>query len=192
MTRLLRKTAKPGDICILLIPVATELRALRQQQAVLQAQYGGRIYEDIHLTCQRFTPPGEGTLADVVQYLTENFSCLPAFPLFADVLAQFYSAFWQTYVLRWQVQETPKWRAFRTAVETTLKAIDCPPHYTPEQRATCSALEMNGEVTLNTDASLTLPCHLFTAKQIIFSQIKAPNAFEILGQVELSTDREAK
>lgn len=43
MTRLLRETAKPGDICILLIPTATELRVLRQQQAVLQAQYGGRI-----------------------------------------------------------------------------------------------------------------------------------------------------
>jgi hypothetical protein len=43
MTRLPRKTAKPGDICILLFPTATELRVLRQQQAVLQAQYGGRI-----------------------------------------------------------------------------------------------------------------------------------------------------
>lgn len=145
MTRLTRKTAKPGDICILLIPTATELRVLRQQQVVLQAQYGGRIYEDIHVTCQRFTLPGEGTLADVVQYLIENFSCLPAFPLFADSLARFYSAFWQTYVLRWQVQKTPGWRAFRAALEMTLKAIDCLPHYAPEQRATCSALEMNGK-----------------------------------------------
>ena len=183
----LRTTARPGDLFILLFPTEAELPLLRRYQSTLQAQYGGRIYEELHITVQRFAPSPAQKLPDVLQALTSHVAQVQAFPIFAAALAQFYAAFWGTYVLRWRIQETPAWRAFRSQVETLLQSINCPPHYPSAQASTCSALETDDAVSLAPCSELSFPCYLFTARHIVISRMERPGQFEHLASVMLRT-----
>lgn len=180
------RVAQPGDICLLLTPAARELQRLRSHQIKLQARYGGKIFEHIHITCQRLSLDREHNTFEFIDQLDKRVKWLKPFPLHADNIIQFYAPFWQTQVLRWRIQETEPWMKFKYNLLDILSEMDSPSHYDRIRRATCTALVLDSDENMDLSEMLpTFPLHLFTASQIEISRIKKPNDFEYLGTVEL-------
>ena len=73
-----------------------------------------------------------------------------------------------------------------------LAAIDCLPHYSIEEPATCTALEMDVGRKVDDGSIPGLPCCLFSARRITLSQVakvgKRERQFEILATVNLPAD----
>jgi hypothetical protein len=180
------RVAQPGDILFLLTPAARELQRLRSHQIKLQARYGGKIFEHIHITCQRVSLDGEHTTFEFIEQLDKRVKSLKTFPLFADNIIQFYAPFWQTQMLRWRIQDTDPWMKFKYDLRDILSAMNSPSHYDRIRRATCTALVLDSDVNMDLSEMLpTFPLHLFMASQIEISRINKQNDFEYLGTVEL-------
>jgi hypothetical protein len=180
------RVAQPGDIFILLVPPAQELHQLRQWQAELQARYGGEPVSHIHVTSQRFTPH-QGQLEErCVEQVISDLQGIPSFSLNTDMLVHFYAPYWNTNVLRWRVQETSAYAEFRDILDETLLKIDCPSHFNRQRHATCTLLNLDHEVDLKDNPpNRQYPAHLFTAREVLISQLVENDDFHILETVRL-------
>ena len=180
------RLAQPGDIFILLVPVAQDLQVLRQKQAELQAQCGGQIVDHVHITCQRFTPNHEQIAATCVATLTEEIGAFAPFPVFSDGLAQFRAPYWQTQVLRWRIQETEAWKSFRLFLDQSLAKHGCPSHFSRQRHSTCTTLSLDAKVNPEDCANNTsFPFRLFTAREVVISQLTENGQFAVLEIIEL-------
>ena len=182
------RPAQAGDIFILLEPAPDELAKIREYQRGLQRLFGGRIYENIHVTCQRFTLRGNFAKSDMIRHLVECLSNFPPFPIIADSLVLVHPPFWQSYMLRWKIRMTGEWWSFVESIDNMLEPIGCLPHYSIEEPATCTALEMDSETAVEGCSAPGLPCCLFSARRFTLSQIKHEREFEILAMTNMSTD----
>lgn len=180
------RAAKAGDICVLLMPDKAEWVTIRKSQEALAEAFGGWVVPEVHITCQRFNPEGVGEIHGLLPGLVERIGRLPSFPIFADGLAQLYASFWQTYVLRWQVQETPAWTQFIAGLDESLRQGGLDLHYPHDKPFTCSALDLINPVQLQYAPRTTYPRLLFHARRVVFSRILGLNDFETLGAAELS------
>ena len=191
----LARPAQAGDLFILLEPVPDELANIREYQRDLQHLFGGRIYENVHVTCQRFTLQDDGSKSDTVHHLVESLSHFHPFSIMTDSLVMVHPPFWQSYMLRWKIRMTEEWWAFVESINSVLEAIECFPHYSIEEPATCTALEMDVEKNVADGSMLGLPCCLFSAQRITLSQLtkvgKHEREFEILATVHLSAEAKA-
>ena len=179
--------AQQGDICLILEPTEHELLKLRQRQACLQARFGGQIYPKLHVTCQRFATADERRLTAVLVAFDAALSSVTPFQIETESLALFYAPFWGSHVLKWVVQPSPSWLAFRAACEDTLVEMGCAPHYPSEQPATCTALVQVPMVAVDELAEhLGAPFALFGARRVILSQIEGSGGFTILREYDLS------
>ena len=187
MVYIKQRVAKPGDVFILLVPSAQELHLLHQWQLELQARYGGQIVNHIHITSQRFTPRLGVLERSCIQYLKEVLESIPSFPIITDMVIQFFAYYWDTHVLRWRVQETDAYTKFRDVLDMTLTKIDCPPHFDRLRYTSCTALNLNGEVDQEPHPpTRTLPADLFTARDLLISQLVGSNEFKIIETITLS------
>ena len=123
------RTARPGDVCVLLEPGEEEVHALRQRQAALQARFGGRPHARVHLTCQRFELPERVPPADLIQRLAKRLAGMSPTPIIATSLVQFESPFWGTRLLRWRIEPTDPLRRFQATLEAALASLGIAPHY---------------------------------------------------------------
>jgi hypothetical protein len=180
------RVAQPGDIFILLVPPAQELHLLRQWQTDLKTLFGGSPVDHLHVTCQRFTPSAGKPDQLCISELKSELKNVKAFTLFADKVIQFHAPYWQTYVLRWRIQITPNFVQFRQCLEQILENIDCPSHFNRERHASCTALNLAEQVSLD-DKLLgpVFPKALFTVKELVISQLQANHQFEILETIQL-------
>jgi hypothetical protein len=181
------RVAFPGDTFILLAPSAQELHLLQQKQTEFQSQYGGKIVDYIHITCERFTPKRTDFPNECSAVLKHHISNLEPFPVFADALIQFHAPYWRNHVLRWRIQESASWENFRTVLAKTLKGIACPSHFDRYRRSTCSILTLEQAVPLmEKQHKLNFPQKLFTAQKVRISQLKENYEFEIIETIQLS------
>ena len=184
------RAARPGDVCVLLEPSEDEAVNLRQRQMSLQALFGGRLHESVHLTCQRFELHDECLLPDLIRHLGSKLVAVQPFPIVAVSLVQLTHPFWQSRLLRWRIQGTSELQRFGTIVEGTLVTMRITPHflYTSGWKPTLvTALEAIPEVDLaGYLGDIPLPHHLFVARQVVLSRIKGRKEFEILGTIQLS------
>lgn len=179
--------AQPGDICIILEPTEHEVLKLRQRQACLQARFGGQIYPKLHVTCQRFAIADGERQREVLDAFEEVLSSTQPFQIDTASLALFYAPFWQSHVLKWVVQPSRSWLAFRSACEDVLDRLGCAPHYPTGQQATCTALVQVPCVSVEELAEhLGDPFALFGARSVVLSQIEGAGQFSILGSYALS------
>ncbi len=186
MTSSNRRIAQPGDIFLLLVPSAQELHLLRQWQAELQDRYGGWIVDHVHVTSQRFTPRQDQHAEPCIDPLIEELQKLKTFPIFTDMLIQFYSPFGGTHVLRWRVKETDYYAEFRDKLDNILLKINCPSHFDRLRHATCTALNLEHKVELTAKTpGRIFPAHLFNAREILISQLTDKNNFNILETIIL-------
>ena len=187
------RTAKPGDVCVLLEPSEDEIVELRQRQMSLQALFGGRPHERVHLTCQRFELQDEHLLSDVIQRLRSELVAVGPFPIVAVSLVQLDHSFWQSRLLRWRIQGSDDLRRFGIIVEDALVTVGITPHflYTAGWEPTlATALEAIPEVNLDSYlGDMSFPHRLFIARQVVLSRIKGRGDFEILETIPLSDGR---
>src|SRR5712691_6488361 len=107
-------TAQPGDIGILVEPCLQERRRLYAAQTRLQTRFGGRVCSKVHVTCQRFNVNPPQRLGPIVERLCQELASWQDFPMIADSLISFHADFWQSTVLRWQIQDSGGWCHFRS------------------------------------------------------------------------------
>jgi len=174
--------AKPGDLCILLMPRDDERLALRKEQETLAAFFGGWLVPEPHITCQRFQLEGGPSLGTLIERLQAAYRKVSPFTVYAAGLTQFLAPFWGTYVLRWQVLEDHAWRQFLTLTDTTLTGNGCRLNYAHEIPATCSAVDLTRNVAVEDVPELKFPHPLFVARKVIITGILGSNDFETLGE----------
>jgi hypothetical protein len=186
MTPPQQRTAQPGDIFILLVPTAQELHLLRQRQSDLAARYGGQVVANPHITCQRFSPNLAEPKSDCVAKLKTKLETIPRFPLYSDRLIQFYAPYWQNMVLRWRVQVTRPFAAFRNKLDRTLARLDCPSHFNRVRHASCTAINLEKAIDLQANpAHGEFPTPLFTARECWVSALQEDGQFTILETIKL-------
>jgi hypothetical protein len=112
---------------------------------------------------------------------------IPAFPVFTDRVIQFFAPYWGTHVLRWRIQETYAYAKFRDTLDLTLTKIDCPSHFDRLRHASCTALNLEEKVALEVNPTgRTFPTLLFTARELLVSQLVGDNDFKIIETISLS------
>jgi hypothetical protein len=185
------RTAQPGDVCVLLEPAEEEVADLRQRQVALQARFGGRPHERVHLTCQRFELPDGRLLPDLIRHLRRALVAVRPFLIVAVSLVEAYHRFWGSRLLRWCIQGSDDLRRFEGIVEDALVAAGVRPHFSVTsgwEPTLVTALEAIPEVDLDRHpGDVSLPHHLFVARQVVLSRIKGRREFEILETIELGS-----
>jgi len=185
----LHRTAQPGDVCVLLEPAEEEIAELRQRQTALQARFGGRPHERVHLTCQRFELPDEALPLGLVQHLRRALVAVRPFPIVAVSLVQCYHSFWGSCLLRWCIQYPKDLRRFGLIVEDALIAAGVTPHFSVAsgwEPTLVTALEAIPEMDLDRHpGSISFPHHLFVVQRVVLSRIRGRGEFEILETVQL-------
>lgn len=180
------RIAQPGDVFFLLVPTGADLERLQQQQRDLQARFGGQLVEPIHVTVERFSPENGQLAGQCLTRLHETLSAVRPFPLFTDMLIQFFAPYWQRPVLRWRIQETPFWTNFRHLLEATLVEVHCPSHFIRGRHATCTILALSEPVELPpAEQSAGLPNPLFTVRELWVSELQAKGRFQIVEKLEI-------
>jgi len=183
------RTARPGDICVLLEPTEAEFAQLRQLQIALQSLFGGRPHQRVHLTCQRFVLQEVRLLPDIIQHMKANLATIQPFPITAISLSTSEHHFWQSRLLRWHIKITNDVRRFVRLVEDGLTAVEISPHFPQAEGwmpTRVTALEAIPGEDLDSRLSVTeFPQHLFTGRQVILSKIIGPRQFEILETIQL-------
>lgn len=185
------RTAQPGGVCVLLEPAEEEIAELRQRQVALEASFGGRPHERVHLTCQRFELPDETLPLGLVQHLRRALVAVRPFPIVAVSLVQSYHRFWGSRLLRWRIQYADDLRRFGLIVEDALAAAGITPHFSVAsgwEPTLVTALEAIAEVDLDGHLShMPFPHHLFVARWAVLSRIRARGEFEILEKIRLDS-----
>jgi hypothetical protein len=185
------RAARPGDVCVLLEPAEEEIDELQQRQVALQARFGGRPHERVHLTCQRFELPDEGLLLGLIQHLRRALVAVRPFPIVAVSLVQSYHRFWGSRLLRWRIQYPDDLRRFGLIVEDALAAAGITPHFSVAsgwKPTLVTALEAIPEADLDRQPEgISFLHHLFVARQVVLSRIRGRGEFEILETVQLTS-----
>ena len=184
------RVARPGDVCVLLEPAEDEIPDLRQRQVALQARFGGRPHERVHMTCQRFELRDEHPLPDLVQLLRSGLGAMRPFSIVAVSLTQYESPFWRSRLLRWCFRPSDDLRRLGRIVERALGAVGIRPHFSSAsgwEPTLLTALEGIPEVDLECYRDdILFPHYLFTARRVVLSRIRGHRQFEILETVRLS------
>jgi hypothetical protein len=183
------RIARPGDVCVLLEPAEDEIADLRQRQAALQARFGGRPQERVHLTCQRFELQDERLQTDLIRLLRSGLAVVRPFPIVAVSLVQLEHPFWRSRLLRWRIQPSDDLRRLGRIVERALGAVGIRPHFSSAsgwEPTLLTALDGIPEVDLERYRDdILFPHHLFTARRVVLSRIRGYRQFEILGTIRL-------
>jgi len=185
------RSARPGDVCVLLEPGEEEIAELRQRQVALQARFGGRPHERVHLTGQRFELLDEYLLPGLIRRLRRALVAVRPFPIVAVSLVQSYHRFWGSRLLRWRIRGSDDLRRFGIIVEDTLVAVGVRPHFAVAsgwEPTVVTALEAIAEVDLDGHLGHTpFPHHLFVARWAVLSRIRGRGEFEILETIRLNS-----
>ena len=179
------RSAQPGDICVLLLPEPADLIEIRRRQDRLMKTFGGWIAPEVHITCQRFEPPQARSLDELVLRLRTILGRQPSFIVHAARLVQFEAPFWQTHVLRWEIQTTPEFSAFIEGLDAALVECGLEPHYPHDTPFTCSSLDLLNAVHLEMAPPAEYPLALFQARRVVFSRVLGLNDFETIGYASL-------
>lgn len=182
------RAAQPGDICVLLMPDVEDLPTIRREQESLVAAFGGWKSPEVHVTCQRFEPSSARSVEEVLLRLRAGLGRMSQFPIQASRLIQFEAPFWQTYVLRWEVQLTPAFTQFVQNLDTALVDAGITPHYPHDTPFTCSAVDLVKPVQLELAPPVRYPITLFQARRVVFSRVLGLNDFETIGYASLKEE----
>jgi hypothetical protein len=170
---------------VLVKPDVSELTPMRQLQAALQARCGGKPYDDLHVTVQRFRLLEAVDLYAVLARLETRLTPLEPLPLLAGRLVRTHHHLLQTDILRWEVEVTATGKLFADLVREGLVAAGVSPHL-PDWRPHATALV---EVPPgNNDPSIALhrPQQLFVARQVTVSQLLGQGQFRVVGSIPLN------
>ncbi len=183
------RSAQPGDICVLLMPEIGDMQAVRRDQAELVRAFGGWKSPEVHITCQRFDAPLSRPVEEILLRLRTVLGKIPSFPILATRLTQFEAPFWQTIVLRWEVDLSPEFSEFIDLLDGSLKEAGLQPHYPHDTPFTCSAVDLVKPVSLDQAPAVKYPIKLFDVRRVFFSRVLGLNDFEMIGYATLKENQ---
>lgn len=156
---------------------------------MLQARFGGRPHETVHLTCQRFSLQVQDHLSRLARRLEEKLITVGPFDVVAVSLVQIEHPFWQSRLLRWRIRGSGPLRHFEELLEGILLAEGVTPHFLSTlgwRPMYVTALEATPEVALERYLEdMSFPHRLFTGQQVVLSKIREGRAFDILQTIQL-------
>ena len=180
------RKAKPGDVFLLLVPMAHDLQHMEAEQRRYTDLYGGHIVDFMHITVQRFSPENRGA-DDRTQTIWDVLKEDKGFMIYTDGIIQFSAPYWEKQVLRWRIAETEAFIAFRSRIKDTLAELDCPTLFHRIRRATCTMLTLDEPAILVQEHLIfDPPQRLFEVKQIIISQLHEDMGFKTLDTISLN------
>lgn len=183
------RPAAKGDICVLLESTRpAEHRRLQQHQYALQARFGGKLINHVHLTAQRFVCPDPQQFERFVAQLEKELVDVRPFELTAIAMQTLYVAVLNANLLKWRVEANADLKNLNRTLEQTLRASGITPLYVPGAISTLvSALHDVPDLT-ETELVHTepFPLPLFTVETLIFSQIENASTFSDLTSIQLS------
>jgi hypothetical protein len=186
-TKRVLRTARQGDLCILLGAKAQELHTLQKQQAELRSLLGGHIVRPVHLTLQRFEITQNFSLVDLKNHLNTALHGIQPFPVTALSFVPIHSDFRQLNLLKWRIEVTPALTHLSALIEKALVTYNANLLY-PSGWISSLVTALEGIPTLELDHQLTqirFPHTLFTACKIGISQVISPEEFNLLAEIQL-------
>ena len=175
------RSAQPGDICVLLRPVEFESEVIRRHQLMLQGIFGGELAVDLHLTCQRFEAQSPEVLERLVKDLAAMAPSVRPMPLTATHIIPFYSRFRNGHLLKIGIQVTDELRQFTSMLHKHMAVRGIGSLYRAHSQTTLvTALAHINHLAEAPSFGHLLPFHLFTAREIVVSRIKAVGDYELL------------
>lgn len=186
-----QRTARSGDVCVLLVPDQGEADRLHRMQASLRSVFGGTPHEPVHLTCQRFEMAYDHALPDIIHHLEARLAIVPPVSVIATAVVQMEHPFWQSRLLRWRIRVTAEVRHLIESIEDGLVAARVAPHFPRDSGwvpTLVTALEgISLEENLNRRLSEDpFPLHLFAGRWVVLSSILGQREFEILWAMQLT------
>lgn len=179
---------RSGDLFVLLVPRKGEATPAVQMQRELQAFFGGRPVNPVHVTCERFDLSDQQHLEEITRRLRQQAKIQPSFPITALSVKTIKSDFRGRHILKWLVDLSDPLSQWIDLVGGTLDAVGARRFYSSLGDIwTVTALEgIEAMDTIPFLAQATFPQHLFTARQILLSRILGPDNYETLGCFDLS------
>ena len=179
---------RPGDLFVLLVPSEGEATPAGQMQRELQAFFGGRPVNPVHVTCERFELSDQRRLEEIIRRLRQQAKIQPSFPVTAFSVQMIKPDYRGGHILKWLVDLSDPLNRWINFVGDTLDAVGARRFFSPLGDIwTVTALVGIEEMdTMPFLARSTFPQHLFTARQILLSRILGPDKHETLGRFDLS------
>lgn len=177
--------AKPGDLCLLLVPTdEAEIQTLQTRQQALSAHLGGNPVALVHLTCQRFSGDEQH-----VARLLEQLELAATEPVVIRAVGSeiIYSPFRGNHILKWHIEVSEALRQAVTLIQETVLAAGFRPLYAPGAiPALVTALtDLPEGVEKQLGGVDDVPGHLFTGDQFILSRINGPEEYETLAMFRM-------
>jgi hypothetical protein len=180
------RAARTGDICILLdpsLPPPTTVNALLKR---LQAAFGGRIVEPLHVTVDRVEPVDAEVLVAAIR------GCIPRLTRAAvrgSALFELRSDYRGADVLKLIVARDDALDHNVDQLRAGLREAGLRPMYGDERSLSVTALERIERSAAVDAASWGLPMDLFVGDTLLVSRILGVGSYEILDRVGIPAAR---
>lgn len=163
---------------------------MRQQQRDLQQIFGGQLHPRVHLTAQRFELEHQQDLPRFARHMRARLDGASPTTLIASGLIERYHPFWESRLLRWEIQLTEELKRLLETIEDILTSSGIRPHYpssTGWKPTQVTALEDIPEARpTDPTGAVHFPRPLFTVRKVALSRIETGRTFTILEVAELS------
>lgn len=185
------RTARAGDVCVLLLPSPDEAGQVHRLQTSLQSVFDGTPHRLVHLTCQRFRMVRDDPLPRIIKHLEALLAVIPPVSVVADSVIQIEHPFWQSSLLRWRIEATDEVLRLSAEIEDGLRAAGITPHFPRDsgwEPALVTALDgITPLADLDHQLNKNLfPLYLFTGRWVVLSRILTQREFELLWAMQLT------
>jgi GNAT superfamily N-acetyltransferase len=179
------REGQTGDLCLLLLPANDEIEALTARQKALQAYFGGRLVQPVHLTCDRFEPAENNNLPSLLAELRRLFAPIRPLPLTVVGLRAIPTSF-RGHILKWELAGDGRLPSLFNQLAQLLTNHNARLFYPPLNQPGLVTALANIDRTDTAEWPGRWPTHLFTAAHVLLSRIDQPGQFTILDEFDLT------
>lgn len=179
------RTAKTGDIFVLLTPPLQLTTADFPWQRAWQRSHGGNCTAPLHVSLQRFVCPTEAVLDQSISALQSATAAMLPLSLVGVDIRPLYSSFRKKHVLKCRVRRDAPLQALDDLVRQTVSGIGQDPHYR-HLAVLVTVLEDIAKPPSLAPEPLPTPVPLFIGSRIAVSRIVGQELYEVIAEWELS------
>lgn len=180
------RTAKVGDIFVLLTPPHELTEADFPWQLTWQATFGGRCTNPLHVSLQRFICPEEEALHLLIDALQSATMSLKPLHLTGVDLRPLYSSFRETYILKCRVRRDAPLEALDLVTRQTVLANGQQPHYR-YLAVLVTVLEGIGKPQSLAPEPFAQPVPLFFGSRMVVSRVIGQESYQVIAEWSLNT-----
>jgi ribosomal protein S18 acetylase RimI-like enzyme len=179
------REGQKGDFCLLLLPASDKIATLTAWQEALQAHFGGRLVQPVHLTCDRFELAENNNLPSLLADLRRLFAPIRPLHLTAVSLRTIPTSF-RGHILKWELAGDGRLPTLINQLTQLLTNYNARLFYAPLKQPGLVTALADIERTDTAEWPSRWPRHLFTAAHVLLSRIDQPGQFTILDEFDLT------